>query len=84
MLSQLLKAIQNAEQPLSLMQLSRLTGVQEGALQGMLALCVRKGYLIIEDQSGCSDGCNFCPVTKANKKQCAAKSNPPVIYRLKR
>jgi hypothetical protein len=45
MLHQVLRALQTAEGPISLDELSRRLGIERGVLDGMIAFWVRKGRL---------------------------------------
>lgn len=74
MLHQVLREIEKAKGPVSLSDLSRRMGIEQSALEGMIAFWVRKGRLKVEDQqspeaatctvTGCGPSCGetvICP-----------------------
>ena len=58
MLSEMLKAFREAEEPMDLNELSRRLGVERGVLEGMLELLVNQGKL--KEISPGSEDCNHC------------------------
>jgi hypothetical protein len=61
MLQQVLQALETAEGPLSLDELSRRLGIERGALEGMIAFWVHKGRLAENAMDGCGAGsCSHC------------------------
>lgn len=58
MLREVLRLVETASGPISLMELSRRTGLEAGVMEGMLTYWVRKGRLRVEGWAAvCSDGC---------------------------
>ncbi len=61
MVQQVLHALEQAQQPLSLNDLAAQVGVDTGTLEGMLAFWERKGRIVLHDGSACmARGCGGC------------------------
>lgn len=64
MLQQVLHALEQAQQPLSLNDLAAQVGVDTATLEGMLAFWERKGRIVLHDGQACmSRGCGGCSPT---------------------
>jgi hypothetical protein len=74
MLQAVLAALQSAESPLHVAELSRQLNIERSALDGMIAYWVRKGRLVVGDSAetvcsptagGCGASCGVasCPFT---------------------
>lgn len=58
-----LQALEEANEPLSLRQLSRQLHIEAGALEGMLMFWVRKGRLRVVQEVACNTSlCGTCPI----------------------
>lgn len=57
MLHQVLHALETAQGPVRLDELSRALGIEPSALEGMIAYWVRKGRLKDASAAACSNGC---------------------------
>lgn len=57
MLYQVLEALQSADGPISLEELSYQLGIEQSALEGMIAFWVRKGRLQDSAATACGGGC---------------------------
>ena len=64
-------------------ELSRLTGVQPAALQGILDFCARKGYLLADGDDPAS-ACASCAAADACGLACGMVDRKPRSYRLGR
>ncbi|WP_298814586.1 FeoC-like transcriptional regulator [Chloroflexus sp.] len=80
MLYQILAILEQAEEPLSLDELSRRLHVEPGALNEMIAFWVRKGRLRDSAVVGCGEkaGCSC----NANPQGCPFRHNGPRLITL--
>jgi hypothetical protein len=80
MLRELLHLVESAAGPISLAEVSRRTGIDPGALVGMLDYWVRKGRLTVDqDMAACSGAC--APLG-AGCHSCTGATCCPFIARL--
>jgi hypothetical protein len=62
-LYEVLQALEEADGPVSLRQLSRQLHIETGALEGMLMFWVHKGRLRVVEETACDSSlCGTCPV----------------------
>ncbi len=83
MINLVLQEIRHSREPLSLTALSEKLDIERGALEGMLAYCVRKGWL--RDGSGDepgADGCatGSCGSTCTGIENCSFVAKMPRVY----
>ncbi|WP_448542722.1 FeoC-like transcriptional regulator [Roseiflexus sp.] len=81
MLYQILEALEAANGPVSLDELSRQLQIEPGALEGMIAFWVRKGRLKDTVVGGCASGRSGC-TCGAYPKGCAFSTAGPRVITL--
>jgi len=81
LLQKVLDEFRRAGGDLRMEELSRQTGIQPGALQGILVFCVQKGLLIAEASSN-EGPCSACSTVSACNGGCALTSRAAIAYRL--
>ncbi|MEF3275611.1 MAG: FeoC-like transcriptional regulator [Chloroflexus sp.] len=80
MLYQILAILEQAEEPLSLHELSRRLNVEPSALEGMIAFWVRKGRL--RDSAAVSCGQQAGCVCNAHRQGCPLRHSGPRMIAL--
>ena len=83
MLLRVLRAVENADGPITLTELSRRMSIDPGALEGMLAYWAQRGRLVVEGRSAaaCAGGCATAGCACGS---CAGLSGCPFSARLPR
>ncbi|MGQ9483131.1 FeoC-like transcriptional regulator [Chloroflexus sp.] len=79
MLYQILEALETADGPVSLDELSRQLQIEPGALEGMIAFWVRKGRLQETTVGGCVGGRRGCTCGAYPKGCVFSAAGPRVI-----
>ena len=81
MLNQVLHAIENAQGPITIRELSRNLEIDPNALEGMIQFWVRKGRIQNDDDAAsCDGGVGTCGSSCGGMTDCAFIARMPTTY----